>query len=62
VFLADVSDHRPLCDRAEWAVIFLRNGQWISGEELRLYLFFGLAVRSWLKRHTLDASEFFCHA
>jgi hypothetical protein len=43
-------------------MIFSRNGQWISGEELRLYLFFGLAVRSWLKRHILDASELFCHA
>ena len=42
-------------------MVFLRNGQWISGEELRLYLFFGLVVRSWLNRHILDASEFFCH-
>ena len=42
-------------------MVFLRNGQWIGGEELRLYLFFGSAVRSWLKRHTLDASELSCH-
>jgi hypothetical protein len=40
---------------------FLSNGQWIGGEELRLYLFFGSAVSSWLDRNTLDSSELSCH-
>jgi len=56
-----VSDHRPLCDTAEGAVVFWGNGQWIGGEELRLYLFFGSAVSSCLERNTLDFSELSCH-
>ena len=56
-----MSDHRPLCDTAERAVVFWGNGQWIGGEELRVYLFFGSAVSSCLERNTLDFSELSCH-
>jgi hypothetical protein len=40
---------------------FFTQWQWVGGEELRLYLFFGSAVSSWLKRNTLNAAELSCH-
>ena len=33
----------------------------MGGEELRVYLFFGSAVNSWLERNTLDSSDLSCH-
>jgi len=42
-------------------MVFSGNGKWIGGEELRVFLFFGSAVSSWLERNTLDSSVLFCH-
>jgi len=42
-------------------MVFSGNGQWIGGEELRVFLFFGSAVSSWLEWNTLDSSELSCH-
>ena len=42
-------------------MVFLRNGQWIGGEELRVYLFFGSGVSSWLERNMLNSFELSRH-